>query len=66
VTPIQRAELAAAREMIAMGGGWVEPIVALDGQPIGDGAAGPVFRALDESVRADFANPELVDEVPYV
>ena len=65
VTPIAPAEVVAAREIISMGGGWVEPVVELDGQPVGGGLPGPAFRALDELVRADFRNPALTDEVPY-
>ena len=65
VTPIEPAEVVAAREVISMGGGWVEPVLELDGQPVGDGRPGPAFRALDELVRADFRNPSLTDKVPY-
>jgi hypothetical protein len=49
-----------------MGGGWVAPIVLLDGKPIGDGKPGPVFAALDQALRQDFANPQLTDVVPYL
>lgn len=65
VNPIAPAEVVRAREILSMGGGWVEPVVELDGQPIGGGQPGPVFRMLDELVRADFRNPLLTDKVPY-
>lgn len=58
-------DLLGARELINMGGGWVEPILTLDGKPVGSGGGGPVWRALDETVRADFLNPALTDAIPY-
>ena len=62
-------DLRAARELINMGGGWVAPVVSLDGQPVGGGGGGDeggaVWRALDDVVRADLLNPELTDAVPY-
>ena len=59
-------ELGEATEILTLGGGWVEPIIALDGQPVGsDGLPGRVWRALDTAVRADFHNPDYTDLVPY-
>ena len=63
--PVSEAELRGAREVLSLGGGWVEPVLTLDGSPIGDGLPGPVFRALDPVVRADFHNPAHTDAVPY-
>lgn len=63
---VKRDELSAAAELLSLGGGWVEPITTYDGAPVGDGAPGPAWKALDEIVRADLSNPELVDEVPYL
>jgi len=43
-------------------------VVQLDGRPVGSpnpGSPGPVFTALDEAMRADFASLELTDAVPY-
>lgn len=65
-TPVSEAELREAREILSLGGGWVEPVLTLDGQAVGDGLPGPVFRALDPVVRADFLNPEHTDDVPYL
>ncbi|KAL1514438.1 hypothetical protein AB1Y20_003537 [Prymnesium parvum] len=65
VAPISASELRDATEVLSFGGGWVEPIVRLDGKAVGSGEAGPVFSALDELIRADFYNPELTDDVPY-
>ena len=63
---VKRDELSDAAELLSLGGGWVEPITTYDGAPVGDGTPGPAWKALDEIVRADLSNPELVDEVPYV
>lgn len=64
--PVRREELGEATEILTLGGGWVEPIIALDGQPVGsDGLPGRVWRALDTAVRADFHNPDYTDLVPY-
>jgi D-alanine transaminase len=63
--PVTEEELRSAREIVSMGGGWVEPVLSLDGQPVGDGQPGAVFSALDEALQADFRNPELTDAVPY-
>jgi hypothetical protein len=52
-------------QVLALGGGWVAPIVRLDGRPVGDGQPGPVFTALDQALRHDFNNPQLTDNVPY-
>ena len=65
VGPISRAEIEEARELLSFGGGWVEPIVKLDGRLVGSGRPGPVWLALDRLLREDFGNPELTDEVPY-
>ena len=62
---ITEQELRGAREVLNLGGGWLSPIVSLDGVPIGDGEPGPVFRALDPAVRAEFADPEMSDPIPY-
>lgn len=58
-------DLWSASEILSLGGGWVAPVIALNGQPVGDGEPGPVFLALDEALRADFSNLSLTDEVPY-
>lgn len=65
VAPVSEGELRSAREILSLGGGWLAPVVSLDGRPVGDGQPGPVFRALDPAVRADLTNPELSDAVPY-
>ena len=65
VAPISRAEIEEARELLSLGGGWVEPIVKLDGRRVGSGGPGPVWLALDRLLREDFGNTELTDEVPY-
>ena len=65
VTPIERAEVASALEILALGGGWLTPVTSLDGRPVGDGTPGAAFRALDEDVRADLRNPALTDAIPY-
>ena len=45
--PVSEAELRAAREVfITSATSFVKPITALDGAPVGDGAVGPVTRAL--------------------
>lgn len=62
---VTTAELRSAAEILSLGGGWVSPVTSLDGRPVGSGQPGPVFIALDEAMRADFANPDLTDEVPY-
>lgn len=62
---VSEAELRGAREILSLGGGWIEPIVRLDGQLVGDGQPGPVWRALDPTVRADLENPLYTDDVPY-
>ena len=62
---INRAEIAEARENLALGGCWVEPELRLDGRPVGAGEPGPALRALDLACREDFGNPALTDEVPY-
>lgn len=73
-TPVPMSDLLAAREIISMGGGWLEPVLTLlgeDGSPIwtaasqSNGEPGPVFRALDAAAQADLRNPELTDKVPY-
>lgn len=62
---VHASELIGCREMFTLGGGWIEPIVAFDDKSVGDGAPGPVFRALDTLVRDDFLNPDLTDDIPY-
>ena len=67
VCDIPVAEARAAREMLLIGSSVkVAPIVAWDGQPIGDGKPGPVTQALRELLEADMrsASDRLI-EVPY-
>jgi len=65
VGPIAASELEQASELLSLGGGWVEPIIELDGRPVGDGSPGPVWTALDGVLRDDLRNPDLTEEVPY-
>jgi len=62
---ITKEELKGAKEVINIGGGYVTPIGSFDGDAIGDGTPGPVYKALHTAIIADFRNPELLDRVPY-
>ena len=55
-----------ALEVLAFGGGHVTPVVRFNGEPVGDGRPGPVFRALDALVERDAEEgSEFADRVPY-
>ncbi|MEX1995022.1 MAG: D-amino acid aminotransferase [Steroidobacteraceae bacterium] len=51
--PVREAELQSADEIIiASAGGGIRAVTTLDGRPVGQGAPGPVFRAIHEGFRA--------------
>ena len=62
---ISEADLRSAREILNCGGGWLSPVIALDGAPVSGGEPGPVFRALDPAIRADFVHADMSEPVPY-
>ena len=70
VRPVREAEARRALEMIKFGGGLAQPVVRWDGEPVGDGAVGPVARALGELIAADMSGDgdgaaTQLDDVPY-
>jgi 4-amino-4-deoxychorismate lyase len=55
-----------AREMFLLGSSVkVAPVVAWDGQPIGDGRPGPVSKALLELLEEDMRTSDRLIDVPY-
>jgi len=53
-------------EMIGFGGAHVSSIVKLDGQVVGSGTPGPIFKAFDALLSDDMRlNTDLLDSVPY-
>ena len=63
-------EARSAIEVIKFGGSFVQPVTEWDGQPVGDGQAGPVARALglliDEDVRGQLpSSHQFLDAIPY-
>jgi 4-amino-4-deoxychorismate lyase len=66
VCDIPVAEARAAREMLLIGSSVkVAPIVAWDGQPIGDGHPGPVAGALLALLEDDMRTGDRLIDVPY-
>ena len=67
VCDIPVAEARAAREMMLIGSSVkVAPVVEWDGTPVGDGAPGPVARALRELLEQDMRSArDRLLEVPY-
>ena len=67
VCDIPVAEARAAREMMLIGSSVkVAPVVEWDGTPVGDGAPGPVARALRELLERDMRSArDRLLEVPY-
>ena len=66
VVDIPVAEARAATEMLLIGSSVrVAPIVAWDGQPIGDGRPGPIAKALLEVVDQDMRTGDRLIDVPY-
>jgi 4-amino-4-deoxychorismate lyase len=66
VCDIPVAEARAAREMLLIGSSVkVAPIVAWDGQPIGDGRPGPVAGALLALLEDDMRTGDRLVDVPY-
>lgn len=62
---VHQDDVARAREMIGFGGGGCYPIIEFNGQPVGTGQPGPVFKFLYQATLDDYQNPQLSDEVPY-
>ena len=66
VGDIPVADARSAREMLLLGSSIkVAPIVAWDGQPIGDGKPGPVARALLDLLEEDMRTGDRLIRVPY-
>ena len=66
VCDIPVADARAAREMLLLGSSVkVAPIVAWDGQPIGDGKPGPIARALLDLLEEDMRTGDRLIDVPY-
>jgi 4-amino-4-deoxychorismate lyase len=66
VVDIPVAEARAATEMLLIGSSVrVAPIVAWDGQPIGNGRPGPIAKALLEVVDQDMRTGDRLIDVPY-
>lgn len=66
VCDIPVAQARAAREMLLIGSSVkVAPIVAWDGQPIGDGRPGPVAGALLALLEADMRTGDRLIDVPF-
>jgi len=66
VCDIPAAEARRAREMLLLGSSVkVAPIVAWDGQAIGDGRPGPVSRALLQLLEEDMRTGDRLIDVPY-
>ena len=66
VCDIPGAQARAAREMLLLGSSVkVAPIVAWDGQPIGDGTPGPVSKALLALLEEDMRTGDRLIPVPY-
>jgi 4-amino-4-deoxychorismate lyase len=66
VCDIPVAEARRAREMMLLGSSVkVAPVVAWDGQPIGDGRPGPVARALLQLLDEDMRSSDRLIDVPY-
>jgi 4-amino-4-deoxychorismate lyase len=66
VTDIPAADARKAREMVLLGSSVkVAPIVAWDGQPIGDGKPGPGAAALLALIEDDMRSGDRLIDVPY-
>jgi 4-amino-4-deoxychorismate lyase len=66
VTDIPAADARKAREMVLLGSSVkVAPIVAWDGQPIGDGKPGPGATALLALIEDDMRSGDRLIDVPY-
>jgi 4-amino-4-deoxychorismate lyase len=66
VCDIPVAQARRAREMLMLGSSIkVAPVVAWDGQPIGDGRPGPVARALYDLLDEDMRTGDRLIDVPY-
>ena len=66
VTDIPAADARKAREMLLLGSSVkVAPIVAWDGQPIGDGKPGPGAAALLALIEEDMRSGDRLIDVPY-
>lgn len=63
--PVHRDEVFSAQELINIGGGFVTPLGTLDGQRIGNGEVGPIFKAVHSALLMDFSNAEMLDPIPY-
>ena len=64
--PIDRSELHVASELFFMGTAWeILPILALDGLAIGNGAMGPIARALDQAY-ADLVRGRIADRRGWI
>lgn len=67
VCDIPVAAARAAREMLLLGSSVkVAPVVAWDGQPVGDGRPGPIAKALLELLEDDMRSGDRLIEVEYV
>jgi len=66
VCDIPVADARAASEMVLLGSSVkVAPIVAWDGQPIGNGKPGPIARALLDLIEEDMRTGDRLIDVPY-
>jgi len=66
VCDVPVADARAAKEMLLLGSSVkVAPIVAWDGQPIGDGKPGPASRALLKLIEEDMRTGDRLIDVPY-
>jgi 4-amino-4-deoxychorismate lyase len=66
VCDIPVGEARRAREMFLLGSSIkVAPVVAWDGQPIGDGRPGPVAKALLQLLEDDMRTSDRLIDVPY-
>jgi len=63
--PVHQDELKTCQEIIIFGGGNMQAVVSLNGQPVGTGSKGPVFDAMASVIRGDMFNDEHLDEIPF-
>ncbi|CAM9685715.1 unnamed protein product [Phaeothamnion confervicola] len=64
IAPFTVEEMERACEVICLGGGGLQPILSVNGKPVGDGKVGPVTTALHDLLLKDMAT-EYLDEIPY-